>query len=147
MTGLSAAEFADKVSETMAVIYREFMKQQASEFYKLKVTVPQLGILEFLHRSGGSNMSDIARYMNVTTAAMTGIVDRLVRDGYVMREHDDNDRRIVRIKLTAKGGSVVRSMIERKRRFTAKIFSTLSHSEREEYLKILTRIREGLSSQ
>lgn len=147
MAGLSASEFADKVSETMAVIYKEFMKQQASEFYKLKVTVPQLAILEFLYRGGESNMSDMAHNMNVTTAAMTGIIDRLVRDGYVARSHDNNDRRVIWIKLTAKGSSIVKSIIEKKRQLTSKIFSTLSHSEREEYLKILTRIREGLSSQ
>jgi DNA-binding MarR family transcriptional regulator len=146
MSSLSAPEFADKVSEAMAVIYKEFMKQQASEFYKLKVTVPQLAILEFLHRAGEASMSDMAHNMNVTTAAMTGIIDRLVRDGYVGRLHDEQDRRVIRIKLTAKGNSIVKSIIEKKRHLTTRIFSTLSHSEREEYLKILNRIREGLSS-
>ena len=146
MTGISAAEFADKVSETMAVISREFVKQQATEFYKLKVTVPQLAILELLYKSGELNMSDMARYMNVTTAAMTGIVDRLVRDGYVTRSHDTDDRRVIKIKLTSKGSSAVKSIMEQKRRLMTRVFGTLSHAQREDYLKILTHIREGLTA-
>lgn len=145
MATLTASEFADKVSETMAVISREFIKQQVSEFYKLKITFPQLGILELLHRSGDSNMSDMAHYTGVTTAAMTGIIDRLVRDGYVSRLHDEDDRRVIKIKLTAKGSLLVRSIIEKKRQLTTRIFGTLSHTEREEYLRILTRIKEGFN--
>lgn len=147
MTTLSAPEFADRVSETMAAISREFMKYQANEFYKLKVTLPQLAILELLHREGELMMSNMARYMNVTTAAMTGIIDRMVRDGYVVRAHDNDDRRVVRISLTPRGNSLVKSIIEKKRHLTTRIFSALSHEEREAYLKILTRIRESLNSQ
>lgn len=146
MTGITINEFADRVSENMVVISKEFMKQQAGEFYKVKVTVPQLAILELLFRSGELNMSDMARSMNVTTAAMTGIIDRLVRDGYVVRTAVPNDRRIIKIRLTIKGSKIAKNTIEQKRHLITRIFGTLSHAEREEYLKISTRIREGLKT-
>lgn len=146
MTSMTSAQFADKVIENMSVISREFMKQQAREFYKIKVTLPQLAILEILHRSGESTMSDLAHSMSVTTAAMTGIVDRLVREGYVSRLHDPEDRRVVRIKLTAKGNAAVKTICFHKREMINKVFSALSESERMAYLKILMRIRENLKS-
>lgn len=144
MNSLTVAEFADRVGESMVAISREFMKQQTGEFYKVRITLPQLAILDLLNRLGELNMSDMARFMNVTTAAMTGIIDRLVRDGYVMRIPDPDDRRVIKIKLTAKGSSAVKNILEQRRRLITKIFGVLSRDEREEYLKILTRIQDGL---
>ena len=146
MPGLTITVFADKVSENIVAISKEFVRQQAGDFYKVKVTLPQLAILELLFRSGELNMSDMARSMNVTTAAMTGIIDRLVRDGYVVRTAVPNDRRIIKIKLTTKGHKIANNVIEQRRHLITRIFGTLSHAEREEYLKILTRIREGLKT-
>ncbi|MDP3791749.1 MAG: MarR family transcriptional regulator [Candidatus Omnitrophota bacterium] len=146
MTDINLAEFADKVTENMAAIWRDFLKQQTGQFYKVKVTLPQLAIMELIHKSGELNMSDMARSMNVTTAAMTGIVDRLVREGYVARISVPNDRRVIMVKLTAKGDKTIKNVIEHKRQMVIKIFAVLSNTEREDYLKILTRIREGLSA-
>ena len=145
MTGLTLNVFADKVSENLVSISKEFMRHRTGDFYKMKVTLPQLAILELLFRSNELNMSDMARFMNVTTAAMTGIVDRLVRDGYVIRTAVPNDRRVIKIKLTAKGNKIAKDVVEQRRHLITKIFGTLSHNEREEYLNLLTRIREGLN--
>ncbi len=140
----SLSEFADRVSELMPFIMKEFMKSQATEFYKLKMTMPQFFVLEFLNRLGECKMSDMARHLNVTTAAMTGVVQRLVRDGYVLRSSDPKDRRIVRIKPTAKGSKMVRGMIQKRKEISVRIFGMISQEEREQYLNILTHLKEHL---
>ena len=145
MTGLTVTEFADRVSNDMAAISKEFVRQQAGEFYKVKATLPQLAILELLYRKDELKMSDMARSMNVTTPAMTGIVDKLVRDGYCVRSYDPDDRRVIKIKLTTKGNAAVKSSIENKKHMISKVFGVLPQKERDEYLKILKRIREGLN--
>lgn len=142
MTDSALMEFADKVLE----ISRDFMKYYAEEAYKVKLTLSQIAILDILSRDKESNMSDLARSMNVTTAAITGIVDRLVRDGYVTRVSDPDDRRVIKIKLTSKGIAVVKSSLENKRHMITRIFGVLPKEERDEYLKILTRIKEGLKA-
>ena len=133
-------EFADKVLE----ISRGFMKHYAEKVYKVKLTLSQIAILDMLSRDKQSKMYDMARYMGITTAAMTGIIDRLVRDGYVSRANDPDDRRIINIKLTGKGISTVKSLLEQKKTMITKIFGVLSDKERAEYLKILARIQDGL---
>lgn len=133
-------EFADNVMD----ISREFMKLYAEEMCNIKLTLSQLTILDILSRAKESNMSDLARSMKVTTAAMTGIIDRLVRDGYVTRIDDPDDRRVIKIKLTAKGSNAVKSMCEQKKRMITRMFGALSQGERDEYLKILTRVRDGI---
>ena len=147
MQKISLAEFGDKVTEIMPVIVHQFMKSLSGEFYKVKLTLPQFIVLDILNGHGESKMTDLSRFINVTTAAMTGLVERLVRDGYVARTSDPKDRRVVKIKLTARGGSIVRNMIEKRKQMTMKIFGTISQKEREEYLKILMHIRDHLNSE
>ena len=144
MPQLTLSEFADRVGEIMPVMMKEFIKRQASDFYKTKITMPQFFVLEFLYRSGESKMSRIAKFINVSTAAITGIVERLVRDGYVIRASDPKDRRIVMIRLTAKGTKAVKDIMEKRKEVTMKIFGVISQEEREQYLNILSHIREHL---
>lgn len=147
MTGLSLQEFADQMAEIMPMMMREFFKHQTSKFYKTRLTMPQFAVLDIINRSGRLKMSDLAGIMHVTTAAATGIIDRLFRDGYIKRETDPEDRRIVMVRLTAKGAAVINDAVEKRKKMTIKIFGMISQEEREEYLKILKHIAEHLKGQ
>ena len=147
MPNLSLAEFSERVVEIMPVISREFYKKLTAEFYKMKITTPQFVILEILHREGGARMTDLARLINVSTAAITGIVDRLVRDGYVERASDPSDRRIIKVGLTAKGDRAVKNIIDQRKHIFSNIFGVLSGEEREKYLEILVSVRDRLKDQ
>ena len=138
-------QFLDEVSEIMPLISREFFRRQESGFFKVKITMPQFIIMELLHKRGESSMTDLAGMLNVTTAAMTGIIDRLVRDGYVSRNRGTEDRRVVMAELTPKGCKVVSTMADDRKRLFADMFGKLSHEERESYLNILRRIKENIS--
>ena len=147
MSHLAISEFADKVNELMPIIMREYVKIQGREFYKLKITMPQFFVMDILNHNGETKMTDLAGFVNVTTAAMTGIVDRLVRDGYLIRVNDPDDRRIIMVKLTSKGSSVVRSVIEKRKELTMKMFGAISQEDRIAYLNILTSIKVALERQ
>jgi DNA-binding MarR family transcriptional regulator len=144
MTDLSLTEFADRLNEIMPVIMREFGKRQVSELYKGKITLPQIFILEFLHREGESKMTSLARFMNVTTAAMTGFINRLVRDAYVARDYEPKDRRVIKVKLTARGNELVKKLNNYRRKIVIDIFSRMSEIDRRSYLRILTQIKDIL---
>jgi DNA-binding MarR family transcriptional regulator len=128
----------------MPVISREFVKHQVTEFDKLKITMPQFFVLDLVSRQGEAKMSDLAKFINVTTAAMTGIVERLVKSGYAMRVDEPGDRRVIKVKLTAKGAKVIKDMVERRKEIIIKMFGFISQEEREDYLKILTHVHDHL---
>ncbi len=144
MPGIGLSEFCDRLNDIMPVMFREYIKHRVNECHKIKITLPQFIVLNMLNMHGELRMTDLASFMNVTTAAMTGIVDRLVREGYVARVSDPEDRRIIKVKLTAKGASVVKSVKEEEKKVTMKMFGIISQKEREEYLKILTHIRDHI---
>lgn len=55
-------------------------------------------------------MSDIAKKMGHSTAAATGLVDRLEKLGYVERVHAAEDRRKIMVRITSKGTDMVARM-------------------------------------
>jgi DNA-binding MarR family transcriptional regulator len=85
--------------------------------------------------------------MKVTTAATTGIVDRLVRCGYVIRVFDPRDRRIVKIKITPKGLALIRKINHERRQMVIKTFGRLSEQDRQDYLRILSQIKNILTQE
>ena len=147
MPEVSLLEFADSMNEIMPVIIKEFARRQPDELYKGRITLPQLLVLDFLSKQGDSKMTDIARFMRVTTAAMTGIVDRLVRDAYAVRVYNPEDRRIIKIKLTPQGNTLVRKINQHRRQMVINIFGKLSEPDRREYLRILIQIKDKLTKE
>jgi len=126
---------------------REFAKYQVNELSKGRITLPQFLILGFLEKSGETNMSSLAHFMSVSTAAMTGTVDRLVNCGYVIREPEPTDRRIIKIKITSKGRDIIKKINCQRRQMIIDIFAKVSEHDRSDYLRVLTKIEEMLSSE
>lgn len=144
---MSLTEFADSLNEIMPVLMREFAHKQPAEVYKGKVTLPQILILQHLNSQEAVKMTDIANFMKVTTAAATGIVDRLVKSGYVLRVFDQKDRRIIKIKITPKGSTLMKKLASERRKMAISIFSKISEQDRQDYLRILMRIKDVLSGE
>lgn len=142
MYEFSLPEFADKMNETMPVIIKEFSRSQFNQLGQ--ITLPQFLILGFLHKEGESKMTGLAHFLHVSTPAMTGIIDRLVRDGYASRESGLEDRRIIKIRITSKGSQLVKKVMEQRRKIVIKIFGKISKQDRKDYLRILLQIKEIL---
>lgn len=58
---------------------------------------------DILRRFGPMTAGELAQQTGLTTGAVTGLVDRLERGGFVRRDHDKSDRRRVIITPIVKG--------------------------------------------
>lgn len=139
---ISISEFADRLEETMSVMAKSFSRHGTNELFKGKITLPQFLAMDYLHRNGESRMTDLARSMSVTTAGMTGIVDRLVKYGYVARGLEPKDRRVIKTKLTQKGEAIVAKIRGQRRKMITHAFGKISEKDRNAYLRIVTKVRE-----
>jgi len=144
MPVISLSHFADKMGEIMPIMMKEFTRCMATELHRGKVTLPQIMILHFLEMEQEAKMKDLARFMGVTMAAMTGIIERLVKSGHCVRIYDPQDRRTIKIKLTVKGDNLVKNINEGKRQMIIKVFGEISETDRQDYLRILLQIKEIL---
>jgi DNA-binding MarR family transcriptional regulator len=67
---------------------------------RLGVNATDLRCLDIVQRRDGVTAGELAREAGLTTGAVTSVIDRLARAGYVMREADPNDRRKVLVRMT-----------------------------------------------
>ena len=63
----------------------------------------QASILDHLDEIDPTTVNELARHMGVTPATMSLAIDRLERQGYVLRARDATDRRRVHVRLTSAG--------------------------------------------
>jgi len=109
----AAQELADIVMQ----MQRRFLLKLSEQLGHGSVSFPQYFLLGYLDSQEVITMSGIASKMGHTTAAATGLVDRLEKLGYIQRSHALDDRRKVMVRITKKGSSLVaeirRDMIEK----------------------------------
>lgn len=92
----------------------------------------------------GLALSELGEKMLVSGANITGLVDRLERDGLVYRENDQRDRRIVRAKITPRARDLLCKIMPEHSKFIGVILSALDHDEKESFIGLLTKLQEGL---
>lgn len=71
------------------------------------LTSAQWGPLMRLKTTGPSPVADLARWMQLDAGAMTRLLDRLEAKGLCKRVRSIEDRRVVRVELTAQGEAAV----------------------------------------
>jgi DNA-binding MarR family transcriptional regulator len=74
------------------------------------LTMPQLKVMLILWREGPARMSELASGLGVTLATATGVVDRLVEKGYIVREGLPGDRRVVICRLSEVGQEFMKAL-------------------------------------
>lgn len=144
MSPITLDAFADKLNEIIPLMMKEMSHRQTNELYKGKITVPQFIVISILDKKGPLNMTELAHHMDITTAGMTGIVNRLVKGGYAARKSDPKDRRVIYIHVTPKGAALTHKVNAERRQMIIDAFGRISEKEREDYLNILRHVLETL---
>jgi DNA-binding MarR family transcriptional regulator len=92
------------------------------------VTLPQFRALVVLAMRGPQRPADISTELNVAPSTGTRMCERLVRKGLVRRARTPSDRRVVRLRLTPAGESLVGEVISRRRdQLAAIVEATAEH--------------------
>ena len=98
------------ISEIMQSLRRIFKaiqdySQEVSQ--KFGITGPQLWALKTLSTNGSLPLGQLSKMMYLHPSTTTGVVDRLEKKGYVVRDRVRKDRRVVMVQLTPKGKRTV----------------------------------------
>src|ERR1051325_11396732 len=100
-------------------------------------------VLMLLNRTADlpQNPCVLAEKAGVTRATMTGLMDGLVRDELVAREISSDDRRMLEVRLTAKGKRFLENLTPGYFRLVKDLMKGLSTAEREQMIDLLTKLR------
>lgn len=103
---------ASRLADFIMFTQRSFLLNLSKELNKGNVSFPQFFLLGYLANEDFLTMTDISKKMGHSTAAATGLVDRLEKLGYVQRLHASDDRRKVMVQITRKGIDLVERIRE-----------------------------------
>ena len=106
------------------------------------LSMPQFSILMQLHYKGASGMSEISERFDVTAAAASQLVDKLVQARYIERTEDPHDRRAKLFKLSTKGAKLVDDGIQERYRWMDELAGKLSAEEGAKVAEALTLLTE-----
>lgn len=112
---------------------------------RFDTTLPRFDVMAALEREeGGLTMSGLSDYLLVSNGNVTAIVARLVEDGLVTRTQDRQDRRVLRVKLTAKGRREFRLYAAAHEAWIEQLLGDLADGEIVHLLSGLNRVRTSI---
>ena len=112
--------------------------------------MPQFSVMMQLHHRGNCAIGDISERFDITNAAASQLVDKLVQSGFIKREEDPQDRRAKMLNLTDKGRKLIQRGIEERYRWVDQLSSKLTVEERDQVtdaLNIMTRAAQELEAE
>lgn len=110
-----------------------------------RLTLPQFDVMaQLARRPGGMTFVELSRHLLVSAGNLTGIVDRLEREGFVAREAHESDRRATRIRLTATGRRRIASLLPRHARDIESLFSAMPRADVQQLRQLLGRLARTL---
>jgi DNA-binding MarR family transcriptional regulator len=104
-------------------------------------------LCELLALADGSTLSPsmLAKRIGVSRPAITGLIDGLCKQGYVIRRTDGLDRRRITVELTSAGRAFIEDLLPEQFRTMSSVIGVLSAEERGHLRELLTNLEGHLS--
>lgn len=107
------------------------------------LSLVHLQVLTVLETDGSVPMGALADSLDVSQASATGIVDRMEQRGLIERRRDDDDRRVIRVALTADGTRLLAGVAAERRERLGILLEELTDDELDGFLRGSRALREA----
>ena len=142
-------EFIQIIRQFMDLAMHQAMHERFHFAKSIGLSMPQLSILLQLHFRGVCGMSEVSEKFEITPAAASQLVDKLVQNGLIRREEDPHDRRAKCLNLTDKGRELIQRNIDERYRWVDQLAENLGPEERaqvSEALQVMIKAAKDLEA-
>jgi DNA-binding MarR family transcriptional regulator len=140
----SLEEVGDLIGDLMGLVHRRSAGGTLALMNEAGLTMAQMVALYVLDHLGAQTVSAIASFLNLSPAATSHLVDRLVGSGFVGRTEDPVDRRQKRVVITRAGQALAARVHEERAREFGSALALLSPALQGQFARVLGRVVEGL---
>ena len=106
------------------------IKQKGREILNYyTITPPQFVALQWLFEHGDMTIGDLSNKMYLAFSTTTDLVDRMEKNELVVRIREEQDRRVVRIKLLQEGERIIEEVIKKRQEYLENVLSDFSEEE------------------
>lgn len=132
--------FAINLQRQVYRLVREYELCDQMCMGQYRVTASQGYTILTLPESDSMTMNALSETMGLANSTMTRMVDQLVDKGFVRRTTDDEDRRVVRVSLTAHGQETRRNLEQAQQYFFGLVLTEIPQDVRHDILQVLERV-------
>lgn len=112
---------------------------------EFEVTLPRFDVMAALYEAPeGLSMGEVSRRLMVSNGNVTGIVERLEREGLILRRTRPEDRRSHLVRLTDRGHATFETMAAAHERWIASMLSGLSEEEARQLYSLLGEAKRSV---
>lgn len=132
---LNLLRTSDQIQNRLGKLFREY-----------GLTSSQYNVLRILRGEGKPLPSlEIANRTIQVVPAITGLIDRLEKQGLVERERSEEDRRVVYVSITEKAKKILKKIDKPLMQMHEESFQNCNKKEMSELIYLLEKLRSGLS--
>ena len=144
------AQFSQSIRAWMDVFLQRSMGNWWRFAKSTGLSMPQFSLMMQMYHRGACGMSGLSERFEITPAAASQMVDKLVQSGFIRREEDPSDRRAKLLNLTGKGRELIEQGIEERFRWVDELVGKLTAEERAQVsaaLDLMTRAAQELETE
>ena len=136
----------DALGNRIFLAYNEISKTiNPRQLIKVDLTSSQIKIMASFFHQSTFTMTEMSRLHGVSFSTMTSMVDRLIKGGLLERQRDDEDRRIVLVRLSTKGKKMVAYLMRARKQNLEKFLCELNEDEVREFVKSIENVARHMS--
>ncbi len=137
-------DWEESVGCWVAQTYRALLKAINEELAPHQVTFPQAQVLGWLSMEEGLSQSELAQRMEIEPPTLAGILDRMERDDWIVREACPDDRRRKIVRPGPQSRDVWRDVVEAAARSRKRATRGIPKARLDELKGTLEQIRANL---
>ena len=122
----------------IAKVYQKAHSNFKKQLQQYDLTPMRHLVLEALWNEEGLTAGEIARRLALDNATLSGVIDRMSKTGWIVKQADPGDKRAMQIFLTPKAKEMKSSILEERRKANEESLSPLS-AEEKTFLKRLLK--------
>ncbi|MGE5560735.1 MAG: MarR family winged helix-turn-helix transcriptional regulator [Chloroflexota bacterium] len=127
----------DRLIRLVSVIVRKRGRDILGNF---DITPPQFNALLTLSDHGSLTMGELCDHLYLACSTATDLIDRMERNGLIERQRDQNDRRVIRLRITERGQEIISKVIEARHQYLNGILEPVSPQEKEHIVCSLNQL-------
>jgi DNA-binding MarR family transcriptional regulator len=136
----------DSIVETIIYLYTESRRLTKGMAREVGLTGPQLTVIKLLETFDNLSLSSLSERIRAQNSTVTGIIDRMEREGLVRRERSTVDRRVIHIRLSDKGQKLARQIQVEPMEIFREALAGLSQADLRDLLRIMNKLQKFVRS-
>lgn len=130
-------EYVVEIEQYLRQIAAVFRRKGRMLLEQYGITPPQFDALVILYKEGELTIGELSARLYLAYSTTTDLVDRVERAGFVVRQRDTEDRRVVRVQIQPSGFELIEKVLDARRGYLNLILESVSCDERKEVFHVL----------